>query len=195
MKRLILFLLLCIALIFSSVSCGSNKSQESEMEIKAIDPNNAELNYLFNLLEHEAEINKKVDFSIIYQDLHYQYKESHEYDGEYWLSPSLSLAIGLNFKQAANEDWYKACPDKELKTLNSAFFNEYCKDTYEGEVTLFGVLPRVGFRYDHTEETISEAIRSFSKDYLALKRLAELPCVDRIYIKYSYSVPGAYFEL
>ena len=195
MKKLILIVILCIALIFSLVSCEINKKSESAIELKTIDEHNSELNYFFNLLEHEAKVNDKINFSINYQEEHYFYKESGEYDGEYWLSPGLRIYVGLNYLRAHSEAWYKECPDKEFYTINNAFFNEYCTEEFEGEVTIYGIDSLVGLSYNHTEETISDAIKSSSKDYLILKQLAKLPFVSSISISYSYSMPGDFFTL
>ncbi len=176
-------------------ACHNNrkKVEDSTLVIQTIDEKNDELNVFLNQMENEKWNIDKVGFSVMYKDLHYQLKESGEYDSESWRPASISITVACNYKLAVDEEWYKSCADTDVKTLNIAFFNEYSSELSDEHFTALGITEALYFSYVHNDETLTEAISDFYEDYNVLKKLVELSYVKGIYIKYSYSMPGGYF--
>ena len=155
---------------------------------------NEELNHLFAELQSDSNKLEKIRYYIDYQDLHYQLKESGKYDDERWIPSAILVYVNCNYDLATEEDWYKACLNTDLETLNTAFFNEYSHELSEGHFVPLGILPTLLFEYEHSASTLSETVTVFYSDYAVLKRLISLEYVTSIYVQYVYSVPGSYFD-
>ena len=164
-----------------------NSDQENETYYAA-------LNEFFAKMQKDTNGMEKIQFYIERQDLHYQLKESGEYNDEKWRDATIIVTVDCNYDLATNEDWYKACSNTDFITLNTAFFNEYSHEFSEGHFTAWGVLPALHFGYTHSASTFSEALTMFYSDYTVLKRLIDLEYVTKISIQYFYSVPGSYFD-
>ena len=224
MKKIVSIVLLCALLLvcFSGCSITNNTNDEKKQnqdttnntnndkeqnQDKVPDGNNdinnsdqvseaysVALNEFITKMQKEANDFEKIEFFIEYQDLHFQLKESGKYNDEKWSEPTIIVTIDCNYDLAADEDWYKACSNKDIKTLNTAFFNEYSNELSEGHFTPWGIAPALYFEYDHSESTLSETLNVFYSDYSVLKQLIDLEYVTDIFIQYFYSVPGSYFD-
>ena len=166
---------------------ADNSDQENEAYYAA-------LNDFFANMQKDTNGIDKIQFSIERQDLHYQLKESGEYNGEKWSNATILVTVSCNYDLATDEEWYKACSNTDFLTLNTAFFNEYSHEFSEGHFSPWGVLPALHFIYAHSAGTFSEALTTFYSDYTVLKRLVDLEYVTKISIQYFYSVPGSYFD-
>lgn len=164
-----------------------NSDQENETYYAA-------LNEFFAKMQKDTNGMEKIQFYIEHQDLHYQLKESGEYNDEKWRDATIIVTVDCNYDLATNEDWYKACSNTDIKTLNTALFNEYSHELSEGHFTPWGIAPALYFEYDHSSSTLSETLNVFYSDYTVLKRLIDLEYVTKISIQYFYSVPGSYFD-
>lgn len=164
-----------------------NSGQENEAYYAA-------LNDFFAYMQKDTNGIDKIQFYIERQDLHYQLKESGEYNDEKWSNATILVTVSCNYDLATDEDWYKACSDTDFETLNTAFFNEYSNEFSEGHFSPWGVLPALHFIYAHSAGTFSEALTTFYSDYTVFKRLTDLEYVTKISIQYFYSVPGSYFD-
>lgn len=153
-----------------------------------------ELNNLFTELQNDSDKSEKILFFIEYQDLHFQLKESGEYNDEEWTEPTIIVTVNCNYDLATDEDWYKACSNTDIKTLNTALFNEYSHELSEGHFTPWGIAPALYFEYVHSASTLSETLNAFYSDYGVMKQLVNLKYVKDISIGYYYSVPKCYFE-
>ena len=154
----------------------------------------ATLNDFFAYMQKDTNGIDKIQFYIERQDLHYQLKESGEYNDEKWSNATILVTVDCNYDLATDEDWYKACSNTDIKTLNIALFNEYSQELSEGHFSPLGIQPALHFIYAHSAGTFSEALTTFYSDYTVLKRLVDLEYVNCIYIQYFYSVPGSYFD-
>ncbi len=208
MKKILSILLLGALLLLCFSGCttptdpqgGTETDPESTPvtdETDPEDPNegekvelNEELNHLFAELQSDSNNSEKTSFYIINQDLHYQLKESGKYKEEWWMPAVILVDVNCNYDLAAEEDWYKACLNTDLETLNTAFFNEYSHELSEGHFIPLGILPALNFAYDHSASTLSETLNAFYSDYRVFKQLLNLEYVTSIDIRYYYSVPG-----
>ncbi len=182
MKKTVAIICLCSLLLVCFSSCSiTNK-------------NTTQLNDLFDKLEQDDANSEKIQFFIEYQDLHYELKESDEYDNDIWRNSSIIVTVDCNYELAVDENWYKTCPDTDLKTLNTAFFNTYSDKLSDGHFTALGIASSLYFEYEHSEESLSDALAVFFADYDVLKELVDLKYVNQISIGYYYSMPGSYFE-
>ena len=157
--------------------------------------NPMDLNGFLAKLQKDSEEIDKLEFTIEYQDLHYELKESGKYDNEDWYDPLLSVTVSCNYDLATEEDWYKGCSDTDVYSLNEAFVNEFRNEVSEGHMKYWGITPAIYFDYDHSEDSLAEALTDFYADYDGFKRLITLDFVDHISVQYKYSVPGSYFDL
>ena len=165
----------------------NNSDQENETYY-------AELNDFFANMQKDTNGMEKIQFSIERQDLHYELKESGEYNDEKWSNATIIVTVSCNYDLATDEEWYEACSNTDFKTLNTAFFNEYSHEFSKGHFSPWGVLPALHFIYAHSAGTFSEVLTAFYSDYTVLKRLIDLEYVTKISIQYFYSVPGSYFD-
>lgn len=164
-----------------------NSGQENEAYYAA-------LNDFFANMQKDTNGIDKIQFYIERQDLHYQLKESGEYNDEKWSNATIIVTVSCNYDLATDEEWYKACSNTDFETLNTAFFNEYSNEFSEGHFSPLGIQPALHFIYAHSADTLSEALTAFYSDYAVLKRLIDLEYVTEISIQYFYSVPGSYFD-
>ncbi len=216
MKKIISIILLCSLLLVCFFGCsisdlddvnGTTSGEDgtttgedgttSNNEINSTPEDNvnvAELNDLFSKLRKDSNDSEKIQFSVIYEDLHYELKKSDKYDDEDWIAPTIIVTVSCNYDLATNENWYKECSNADVKTLNTAFFNEYRDELSEGHFTPWSIAPALYFEYVHSENTLSETLNEFYSDYDILKQLMDLVYVNDISIGYYYSVPGSYFD-
>ena len=211
MKKSVSIVLLCALLLMCFSGCSSlninddedksNNSDNSTLSGTEDDkedgnePGNieVELNNLFTKLQNDSDKSEKILFFIEYQDLHFQLKESGKYNDEKWSEPTIIVTVNCNYNLATDEDWYKACSNTDVKTLNTALFNEYSYELSEGHFTPLGIAPALYFKYDHSETNLSDTIAVFYSDYEVLKQFVNLPYVKDISIGYYYSMPNNYF--
>lgn len=170
-----------------------NKEPKNEDGNNKVEPND-ELNVLFAKLKEDSEKTEKISFSIEYQDLHYELKNSCKYNDEEWIDAAIIVTVDCNYDLATDEDWYKACSNTDIKTLNTALFNEYSHELSEGHFSPWAIAPALYFDYVHSESTLSETLNVFYSDYAVLEELINLEYVTGISIQYFYAVPGSYFE-
>ena len=144
----------------------------------------------FNQMKKE-EINGKIKFSYNYQQEHIVAKEFGNYT--LWDNPYIHIFIECDYSLAADEEWYKACENTEIKTLNSAFFAKYdhvlSNEHYSPNNWIMGLT----FKYIYPENSAFEMIDVFYSDYEKLKSLLELDFITGISINYIYSLPKDYF--
>ena len=195
MKRIILAVRLWASLLGCVAGCASDEvsSNQQTTEHENEQSNQELLDFLDQMQKDDQEI-EKIQFYVEYEDIHHELKQSGEYANEFWHDAMIMITVDCNYDLAVDEDWYKACADTELKTLNTAFFNEYSDELSEDHFSVWVIAPALYFQYDHTDATLSEALADFYADYAVLKRLADLEYVTSISIGYHYSVPGSYFD-
>ena len=215
MKKLILILTFVFALALCLVACDelgdtSNEGQsqnalsegmpetEEPMEdsttlVRIVDENNDELTSFFADIQNDSVEYKKIDFYVDYQDVYYENKEK-------WLSAdgvlpqsSIMIEVYCNYNLAYGEEWYKSSTDKDYKSLNAAFFDEYSHKLSVEHFELLDATPALFFTYKHSEDTLSVAINEFYEDYAFLKTLSDLEYVKFISVKYRYGVPKYWF--
>ncbi len=215
MKKLILILTLIFALTLCFVACeelGDNSDEgqsqnvylngapytEEPMEdsttlVRIVDENNDELTSFFADMQDDSVENEKIIFFIAYQDVYYKNKEK-------WLNAdgvlpqsSIFITVYCNYNLAYGEEWYKSSTDKDYKSLNAAFFDEYSHKLSVKHFELCEATPELFFVYKHSEENLSVAINEFYKDYAFLKTLSDLEYVKDIRIEYRYGVPKYWF--
>lgn len=195
MKRIVLAVLLWASLLGCVAGCASDEvsSNQQTTEHENEQSNQELLDFLDQMQKDDQEI-EKIQFYVEYEDIHRELKQSGEYANEFWHDAMIMITVDCNYDLAVDEDWYKACADTELKTLNTAFFNEYSDELSEDHFSVWVIAPALYFQYDHTDDTMSEALADFYADYAVLKRLVGLEYVTSINIGYYYSVPGSYFD-
>ena len=195
MKKMILALLLCASLLGSVAGCANDEINGNQQTThQENEQSNQELLDFFDQMQKDDQEIEKIQFYVMYEDLHHELKQSGEYANEIWHDASIMITVDCNYDLAVDEDWYKACADTELKTLNMAFFNAYSDQLSGDHFSVWVIAPALYFQYDHTDATMSEALADFYADYAVLKRLADLEYVTSISIGYHYGVPGSYFD-
>ena len=210
MRKIVSLILLCSLLLVCFSGCslpnganGEKKQNQDKVPDGNNDINNSdqvseaysvELNEFITKMQKEANDFEKIEFFIEHQDLHYELKNSGKYNDEKWKDAAIIVTIDCNYDLATNEAWYKACSNTDVKTLNTALFNEYSHELSEGHFTPWGIAPALYFEYDHSESTLSETLKVFYSDYAVLAQLVDLEYINGISIQYFYSVPGSYFD-
>ena len=154
---------------------------------------NEELRNFFSYMEKEAE-SKKIDFEIFNQFGHYIYENSNVNSTR--SSPKIYFTVTFDFNHAINEDWYKACADKDAKTLKTAFLNAYSDKLFEEYYEITSGSSRLYFLCEHTDDhyaaqlSLSEALDIFYSDYEIFKELLDEEYVVEICVEYYYSASG-----
>ena len=215
MKKLILILCVCVALTLCFVACdlfdGSQDNVQTEeeeltaenleaeeitepvsIEIRFTDEKNDELNSFFYEMQSKVALDNKIEFIVDYQYEYYKLNEKGT-DEDDFASSLISINIYCDYSRANDEEWYQPCNDKNYKTLNEAFFNEYSDELSEGHFYLLEATPALYFKYEHSGESLSMAINDFNSDYDVLKKLAHLKYVKYITVRYIYGLPNDWF--
>ena len=163
--------------------------------IKSTIEENEELSGFFEFMEREdAEIDK-VSFEIKERFSHYfdGKMDKSELRNDFWVPSEIYVAVWCDYNLATEEEWYKACEDTKLITLNTALYNEYSDELSNKHLFLSSHFSHLKFSYFHADENrtdkepISNALSDFYADYEIIKKLAELKYVTRIEVKYFYS--------
>ena len=156
---------------------------------------NDDLKKFFEFMKNEEEALDKVSFDIKEQYNHYvdSKLDKSELRNDFWVPSEIYVAVWCDYNLATEEEWYKACEDTELITLNTALFNEYSDELSNKHLFLSSHFSHLKFSYFHADENrtdkepISNALSDFYADYDIIKKLAELKYVTRIEVKYFYS--------
>ena len=217
MKKLIFALLIGSLLLLSLCACNQSNNNESttpENTTESTTPDNAtenttsgdisdsnvpidpseELDVFFAKLQNDANEISKIFFIEEDKDLHYELKASGKYDDECWDAPRIEVQIGYDYRLVIDEDWYKACSEKDFETLNTAFWSQYSDALSEGHFFSLHFAPILHFVYEYTKETMFNTFDIFYADYAVLKTMVDLEYVNYINVTYQYSVPGSYFD-
>ena len=150
------------------------------------------LSEFFAAIQEDGQNESKIHLYYTYQDEYYECKNSGLYEKERWKAPLIIITVACDYDRAADEAWYQNCPDKQYKTLNQAFFYEYCSELSGEYFVPLGILPALYFDYVHDAATLNDAIDAFNVDYSVVKTLASLDYVTEIGIEYWYPVPWVY---
>ena len=173
--------ILCWTLFISCLSGCSLFDKES----KPMD-----LDGFLTKMQKDSEEIEKIEFSIMYQDLNYEFKASDKYNNDNWTDSSLLIVVGLDCELAANKYWY-IYPNSDYKTIANSFYNRYKNKL--SEAFYFVTNGAIYFLYN-TEDSLSDALTNFYADYEIFKQWANLDYVTLIGIVYTYSMPGSYFD-
>ena len=186
MRKIISLILLCPLLLVCFSGCTSLNNKENE----TISGNKNEgdilnLNEIFDTIRNDSQINTKLGFSIEYEQTYYELKESGQYDNADWTDSVFIVTVSCDYEAANDEDWYKQCSEKDVKSLNAAFYNYYGADLSKGNYSNIVSSPGMHLMYYSPED--------FNNDYAAIKALTDLDCVTEVYVVYKFPVPNDYF--
>ena len=145
-----------------------------------------------NKMEKEDEEVEKLQFLFRGQVDYYVYK--NYYTGP-WEDPCIMVFVDCNYDLAVDEDWYKACEQKDTETLNSAFFDAYLEELSREYYVpdRFNIRYGLFFDYEYPMGMHTEIDEIFSSDYIAIRNLAELDWVESIRIYYDYCKRDPYY--
>ena len=121
LTKSIISMVLCFALLLTCLSgcsifdCGIFDKGDQPMDLDG---------FLAKMQKESEEI-EKIEFSILFQDLHYELKESDKYKNDLWVDSSLVVAVGFDCELAADEYWYKKHSNKDYDTITNAFYSRY----------------------------------------------------------------------
>ena len=146
-----------------------------------------ELDEFFKLLEGDAYENDKFGFSINYEDLYFELKNSGEYEECPWDESALRVIINCDYEYATEEKWYSRVASSDLKALNAAFYNQYSSTFPNGEFVNISFCSGFHLRY-------YQALNEFEVDYSAIKSLLDLEYVTGIHVTYTFGLPQGYQE-
>jgi len=144
------------------------------------------LDHVLNMIAEDVANNDKMAFNTIFEDLHYEFKASGEYENSDWSIGGFDIIVYCNYDYATEEDWYKQCAEKDTKSLNDAFYNYY-SSAFQNKENYYAYDYRQGVYLCYISE------ECLKKDYCNIKALLDLDYVFRIYIAYNYSLPNDYF--
>ena len=197
LKKLISIILLCSLLIacLSGCSIVDNGNDGAGVNEPSTEKESyyATLDDFFMKMSTDARVTEKLSFQINYENLHFKLKVTGKYADARWNVPVIHVTVGYNYNLAADEDWYKACANTEIQTLNKAFYNEY-KNQLSNVSFFDNTLDMLHFSYEHSEGTLSNALAMFYADYEVYKQMMDLEYVSSVCIMYDYSVPGVIFN-
>ena len=171
MNKFVSAIILCSLLLLCFTSCSSPNEKEK-------------LDEAFNIIRADADTITKLGFSVEYEEIYYELKNSGEYDDSNWLNSSFVVTVNCIYDKAVNEDWYKKCSETDTKSLNEAFYNQYATSISHGKYSNIFFSPGMLFIYKSLED--------FNSDYDAIKALAELDYVTQVYIVYKFGLPRDY---
>lgn len=206
MKKLILFLLTATLLILPLSGCfANNKQNEGTTPTNTTEnttpesttpevttPDNPpidtfknkrpkELDEIFTLVEQDGIENKKISLNIVDEDLHFELKESGQYDNDVWDYSYFLIVVYCEYGVATDEAWYKQALQSGTEYLNQAFYDYYALN---GSLSVLWNFEGLHILYKSVDE--------FLADYSVVKSFAEFEYVTRISISYHYSLPGTY---
>ena len=139
----------------------------------------------FDTIRADTEKNTKLGFHVDYEQLYYEFKASGQYDNSRWTNPIFEVYIHYVPEEAADEEWYKQCVDKDIKSLNQAFFDQHSKNLSHGKYSNIALSHMIYLIYRSSED--------FEKDYAAIKALTDLDYVKEASIHYTFGLPEEYF--
>lgn len=146
-----------------------------------------ELRAVFDMLSLDADANKKIDFRVEDGEIHYELKNSGEYKDDHWSEDYILVDIICDYDVEINEDWYKQCSKTDVKSINQAFYDQYCADFSHVE-TEWVVTP-----YTSGINMIYYSLSDFCGDYNDIKALYDLDYVILVKLFYYYGIPDEYF--
>ena len=164
-----------------TTNAGSNENgsaNASEVDI-------LKLNEVFDTIRDDAKKNTKLGFSVEYEQVYYEFKDSGQYANSNWSDSVFIVTINCDYETAINEDWYEQCSEKDIKSLNAAFYNYYSAGLSKGNYSNIVFSPGMHLMYNSHED--------FNNDYAAIKALTDLHYVTEVHIVYRFPVPNDYF--
>ncbi|MBQ9121792.1 MAG: hypothetical protein IJY12_05485 [Clostridia bacterium] len=147
--------------------------------------NTMELNDVFNVIRSDVEMHEKLGFSVEYEQIYNELKNSGQYANSRWLDSVFIVTVNCDYGTAINEEWYKQCSETDIKSLNAAFYNYYSAGLSKGNYSNIVFSPGMHLMYYSPEE--------FRNDYTAIIALTDLDYVTEVYIVYNFPVPIDYF--
>ena len=149
-------------------------------------PEDKELSEFFEIIRSDAESEEKLEFSVEDQQIYYELKNSGQYDNSSWIDSVFHVYIYCDYDKATNEDWYKQCSEKDIVSLNDAFYNNCSKDISKCKYSNFYSSAGMFLTYYTLED--------FNYDYAAIKALTDLEYVTRVYTIYRFGLPNEYYD-
>lgn len=195
MHKIISFVLLITLLLVCFSGCASPNSlkaengTDSDVNNTSIDShsrsNTIELNDIFNIIRSDVELHEKLSFSVQYEQIYNQMKNSAQYANSHWLDSVFIVSVNCDYEAAINEEWYKQCPKADIESLNAAFYNYYSVGLSGGNYSNIVFSPGMYLMYYSPED--------FKNDYSGIKALTDLDYVTEVSIVYNFPVPIDYF--
>ena len=164
-----------------TTNAGSNENgsgNESEVDI-------LELNEVFDTIRNDSQKNTKLGFSVEYEQIYFELKESGQYDNADWSDSVFIVTVSCDYEAAINEDWYKQCSETDIKSLNAAFYNYYGAGLSKGNYSNIVFSSGMHLMYYSPED--------FNNDYAAIKALMDLDYVTEVHVVYKFPIPNDYF--
>lgn len=185
MKKIISIILICSLLLacFSGCNNPNNNINENDSGDENKD-NIKELNEVFDIISADVNTKNKLGFSVEREQLYSELKNSGQYDNGDWLDSIFIVTIDCDYDIATNEEWYKQCTDKNIKSLNAAFYDNYKAGLSKGDYSNIVFSPGMHLIYNSLED--------FNSDYASIKALADLDYVTQVYIVYQFGLPLDY---
>ena len=194
MRKIISIILLCSLLLVCFSGCTVLNSKENETNPSngnETNPSNGneddilDLNEIFDRIRNDSQINAKLGFSIEYEQIYYELKKSGQYDNADWSDSVFIVTVNCDYEVAIDEGWYNQCSEKDIKSLNAAFYNYYGAGLSNGNYSNIVFSPGMHLMYYSPED--------FNNDYAAIKALMDFDYVTEVYVVYKFPVPNDYF--
>lgn len=164
---------------------GTNENVNNTSADSQNSGNTMELNDVFNTIRSDVEMHEKLSFSVEYEQIYNELKNSGQYANSRWLDSVFIVTVNCDYETAINAEWYKQCSETDIKSLNAAFYNYYSAGLSKGNYSNIVFSPGMHLMYYSPED--------FNNDYAAIKALTDLDYVTEVYIVYNFPVPSDYF--
>lgn len=202
MKKFVSLILLCSLVLVCASACAvpSNDGEETTVgnneettnagsnengSGNASEVDILELNEVFDTIRNDSQKNTKLGFSVEYEQIYFELKESGQYDNADWSDSVFIVTVSCDYEAAINEDWYKQCSETDIKSLNAAFYNYYGAGLSKGNYSNIVFSSGMHLMYYSPED--------FNNDYAAIKALMDLDYVTEVYVVYKFPIPNDYF--
>ena len=188
MKKLIAILLLGSLLILSLVGCNelgfpyASPTDNATQTTPAPFPGrSSELNEIFTMIESDKKQNDKISLYIDDEELHFELKNSGQYNNDNWVLDHFAVIVSCNYENAINEEWYNPTFQNDINSLNETFYNFY---NFKGSFSNLS-----NFEGLHV---VYQSINEFYTDYLIIKDLATSNYIKGVSVNYQYALPSEY---
>ena len=182
MRKIVSLILLCSLLLVCFSGCTSpNNNQNETNSINENEDNILDLNKIFDTIRNDSQKNTKLGFSVAREQIHYELKNSRQYENSNWTDSIFIVTVNCDYDMATNEEWYKQCTDKNIKSLNAAFYDNYKAGLSTGDYSNIVFSPGMHLIYKSPED--------FNNEYATMKTLADLDYVTQVYIVYQFGLP------